>query len=194
MLFQNVLDSHFSENTSGYADNDLTPAFELHLSCYVRNPAAIMQTVFVNVELSRYMPETKSNNLSPVAYLLLSCLLVIILSACNANPTSVVNYEAVPTEGDVARGEALYNSGKELAPPCSGCHIPNAPASPDLAGFGAVAATRVEGQTAHEYAFYSITEPGRFIVEGYGNAMYNMYDEALTPQDIADLIAYILRL
>jgi mono/diheme cytochrome c family protein len=151
------------------------------------------------MESSQYMPEQNTLNpkpyrLSSVSYLLSACILVIFLSACNANPTSVVGYEAIPTEGDVARGEVLFTSGKELAPPCSGCHIPNAPASPDLAGFGEVAATRVEGESAHEYAFYSITEPGRFIVEGYGNAMYNMYDEALTPQDLADLIAYILSL
>jgi len=119
-------------------------------------------------------------------------LILLILVACSPNPPSVIGYTLIPTDGDVARGEALFNTGKDLAPACSACHIPNSPASPDLAGFGAVAASRVEGQTAHEYAFYSITEPGRFIVEGYGNAMYNMYDEALTEQEIADLIAYIL--
>jgi hypothetical protein len=55
-----------------------------------------------------------------------------------------------------------------------------------------VAGERVEGESAREYTFYAIAEPGRYIVEGYGNAMYNRYDENLSPQEIADLIAYLL--
>jgi mono/diheme cytochrome c family protein len=119
---------------------------------------------------------------------------LLLMTACNANPPSVVSLTDIPAEGDAARGEVLYNTGKDLAPACAGCHLPNSPASPDLAGFGERAATQVDSESAHEYAFYSITEPGRFIVPGYGNAMYNQYDEALTEQEIADLIAYILTL
>lgn len=123
---------------------------------------------------------------------MLACTMLIFVTACQQNPPSVVGYAAIPTEGDIANGEIIFNSGKDGVPPCSACHLPNSPASPDLAGFSERAASRVEGQSAHEYAFYSITEPARFIVEGYGNAMYNQYDEALTEQEIADLIAYIL--
>jgi hypothetical protein len=67
-------------------------------------------------------------------------------------------------------------------------------ASPDLAGFADRAGEQVEGQDAREYAFYSITEPGRYVVEDFGNVMYDQYDEKLTPQQIADLIAYLLTL
>lgn len=125
---------------------------------------------------------------------LIICVLVIALTACNSNPPSVINYVDTPLEGDIVQGEILFTSGKDLAPPCVACHIPDAPASPDLAGFAERAASQVEGQSAHEYAFYAITEPAQFIAGGYGNAMYNMYDEILTPQEIADLIAYILTL
>ena len=121
-------------------------------------------------------------------------VLTLLLTACNANPPSTITFADIPTEGDAAHGEVLFNSGKDLAPACAGCHLPNAPASPDLAGFGARAGTQVAGQSAREYAFYSITEPARYIVPPYGNAMYNMYDEAFTVQEIADLIAYILTL
>lgn len=121
-------------------------------------------------------------------------IVLVMMTACSPNPPSVILYNAIPSDGDAANGEILYNSGKDLAPACSACHMPDSPASPDLAGFGERAATQVDGQSAHEYAFYSITEPGRFIVEGYGNAMYNMYDEVFTEQEISDLIAYILSL
>jgi mono/diheme cytochrome c family protein len=126
--------------------------------------------------------------------LILIAIVLMLMTACNANPPTVLSLDDIPAEGDAARGEVLFMTGKDLAPACAGCHQPNSPASPDLAGFGERAATQVEGESAHEYAFYSIAEPGRFIVPGYGNAMYNQYDEALTAQEIADLIAYILTL
>ncbi|MDQ7035835.1 MAG: cytochrome c [Anaerolineae bacterium] len=126
--------------------------------------------------------------------ILITHVLIIVLTACNPNPPSVINYADVPREGDVAQGEILFTSGKNSAPPCILCHIPESPASPDLAGFAERADSQVEGQSAHEYAFYSITEPAQFIAEGYGNAMYNQYDEIFTPQEIADLIAYLLTL
>jgi mono/diheme cytochrome c family protein len=127
--------------------------------------------------------------------LLITCfVIVLVISACSTNPPSVIGYDAIPSGGNAANGEVLFTSGKDQVPPCIACHLPNSPASPDLAGFGERAASRIAGQSAHEYAFYSITEPARFIVEGYGNAMYNQYDEAFTAQDIADLIAYILSL
>jgi mono/diheme cytochrome c family protein len=127
-------------------------------------------------------------------YLSLSLLLLFALSACNANPPSTIAFDALPETGDAARGADLFNQPIDRAPPCSACHIEGNAASPDLSGFGERAASRVAGESAREYAFYSITEPGRFIVEGFGNAMYNTYDEKLSAQDIADLIAYLLKL
>ena len=126
--------------------------------------------------------------------LLMLILYTLILSACNANPPSIISYDALPATGDIERGAALFSQQINLAPPCFACHNETAAASPALAGFGERAGTRVEGQDAREYAFYSIVEPGRFIVEGFGNAMYNQYDENLSPQEIADLIAYLLSL
>lgn len=123
--------------------------------------------------------------------ILLILLLCLVLSACTAAPSTIA-YADVPQTGDPVRGEELFNTQVNLAPPCVACHIPANTASPTLDGFGAIAGSRVDGESAHEYAFYSITEPSRYIVEGFGDAMYNQYDENLTAQDIADLIAYIL--
>jgi mono/diheme cytochrome c family protein len=124
---------------------------------------------------------------------LIGCLLVLlVVAACNPKTESAIDYEDLPAAGDAARGAELFTQAINSAPPCSGCHMPGASASPELMGFGAVAGTRVEGQDAREYTFYAIVEPARFIVDGYGNAMYNQYSEKLSEQDIADLIAYLL--
>jgi len=122
---------------------------------------------------------------------IITLILVLLLTACNPNPPSTIAYEDLPAEGDAAHGEVLFNTAIKSAPPCSSCHVPNSPASPDLAGLSERAGSRVEGMDAREYLFYSIVEPGRYIVDGYGNVMWNKYDESLSPQDIADLIAYL---
>ncbi|MEL6148403.1 MAG: cytochrome c [Chloroflexota bacterium] len=119
-------------------------------------------------------------------------VLAFILAACGG-AESVISYADLPTEGDAVRGETLYFQASGLSPACSSCHVAEAAGAPVLdEGYPALAAERVEGQDAHEYTFYAIAEPGQHIVEGYGNAMYNRYDENLAPQDIADLIAYLL--
>lgn len=127
--------------------------------------------------------------------IILAALIILFLAtACNPNPPSVISYEDLPATGDAAHGEELFNSAVGSAPPCSSCHVPNSPASPDLAGLSDRAGSRVDGMDAREYLFYSIVEPGRYVVAGYGNVMWNKYDESLSPQDIADLIAYLMTL
>jgi mono/diheme cytochrome c family protein len=121
-------------------------------------------------------------------------LALIMLLAAGGNDTSKIAYEDLPATGDAQRGAELFTSQIDLAPPCSGCHLLDGTqsGSPDLTSYAAVAGERVEGESAREYTFWAITEPGRFIVDGFGNAMYNQYDEKMTPQDIADLIEYLL--
>lgn len=126
--------------------------------------------------------------------MVLGCLLLGVMIGCTTNPPSVMPYADVPLEGDIARGEVIFHQESGIMPSCVSCHDGESPASPDLTGYGAVAGERVEGENAHEYTFYSIAEPGRYILEGYGNAMYNQYDENYTPQEMADLIAYLLSL
>jgi mono/diheme cytochrome c family protein len=121
-------------------------------------------------------------------------LAVMALTACG-NATSAFPYEALPPTGDAQRGETLYTQSVGNMPACVGCHIAGAAGAPslvDLDAYAQAAAERVSGQSAREYTFYAIVEPGQYIVEGYGNAMYNRYDENLNPQQVADLIAYLL--
>ncbi len=121
-------------------------------------------------------------------------LVLIALVGCTGDTNSTLNYDDIPRTGDVTNGERLYVESIDNAPVCTACHNPAAVAAPTLIDYGAIAGARVEGQDAHEYTFYAIAEPAQHIVEGYGNAMYAGYDERMTPQQMSDLIAYLLSL
>ena len=127
----------------------------------------------------------------PRHVLILLLPLALLLTGCRDTRT-VMPFSSVPETGDPVRGQELFNTSISLMPTCESCHNDSATASPTLNGYAEVAGSRVEGQNAREYTFYAIAEPAQFIVEGYGNAMYDQYDEKLTPQDMADLIAYLL--
>lgn len=117
------------------------------------------------------------------------------LVACDDGRTVIPFEEVQGLQGDAVRGETLYTQAIQRMPTCDSCHkVGDDGGSPDLTGYGSRADQRVVGLSAEEYTFYSIAEPGRYIVQGYGNAMYNQYDNKMTAQDIADLMAYLLSL
>lgn len=116
-------------------------------------------------------------------------ILLLLLAGCDTNPPSEISYSNLPENGDSANGEVLFR-----AQACIACHVEGATGAPDLVNFPEYAGSVVEGQSAREYAFYSIVEPAQHITEGYGNAMPNTYDSSMTAQEIADLIAYLLDL
>ena len=101
--------------------------------------------------------------------------------------------------GDPARGAAICRGGVEGAPPCVGCHLVRVGGAgfslgPNLAGVGSRAAERVEGMSAAQYLEESILHPGSHVVAGYHVSMFADYADYLSPQDVADLIAYLLAL
>lgn len=120
-------------------------------------------------------------------------IFALLVAGCGTQE-SVISYADLPAQGDVANGERLFNQLDGLAPSCVNCHQEGAQAAPHIvvADYPQLAANRVEGQDAREYTFHAIANPGQHIVEGYGNAMYNRYDENLTPQQIADLVDYLV--
>lgn len=119
--------------------------------------------------------------------------LVIVVAACSPSAENPV--DSLP-EGDATRGQTAFNQSMSGAPTCSSCHtVDGSPLlAPSLLGYAAVASTRVEDQSAEDYTYTSITRPPAYIVSGFGNTMYNQYGQRLTPQQIADLIAYLLTL
>lgn len=121
-------------------------------------------------------------------------ILLLMLAACQSDPPKVA-YDDLP-EGNAASGAMTFREEHNDAPACSSCHEINGSDStaPDLSGFGERAGTRVDNQSAGEYAYWSIIRPTKHIVTPYSNTMYSEYEDKLTPQQIADLIAYVLGL
>lgn len=125
----------------------------------------------------------------------LIALVGLLLVGCASNPESVITYESLPTDGDPVNGAVLFNNTGSSVPACSACHNESAAAAPHLdETYPEIAANRIDDMDAHKYTFYAIVEPWRHLAAGYGNAMYNQYDERLSPQEIADLMAYLLEL
>ncbi len=119
-------------------------------------------------------------------------MLVFVLAACKSDSPRI-SFDDLP-EGNPESGAQLFLQSVNDAPACSECHeltTVNGKA-PGMSGYGARAGSRVDGENAREYTFHSIVQPPRHVVSGFSNVMYNDYDKKLTPQDIADLIAFLL--
>ena len=103
-----------------------------------------------------------------------------------AAATTEVPAASAPT-GDAANGEALFASKG-----CSACHSTddNTIVGPGLKGVGARAGDRIAGLTADEYITASIKNPGSFVVDGFSNAMPNIFG-SMGDSDIQDLVAYL---
>lgn len=127
-----------------------------------------------------------------IIYLLTTLLL---LAACSTSSGGGGTEEPLQP-GDAARGAELFTESVGGAPACSTCHTVDGSTlvGPSMQGYGAVAGTRVEGQSAEEYTHTSIIQPPSFIVSGFSNVMFGQYGQRLSPQQIADLTAYLLTL
>lgn len=132
--------------------------------------------------------------LNPTRLLVLVLLLAAMMVACESEPPKVA-VDDLP-DGDAARGAELYNESINGAPSCISCHQLSdaAGAGPGLGGYATIAGDRVDGESAEEYTYNAIIRPAKYLVTGYSNIMYNGYEDALSPQDLADLVAYLLTL
>lgn len=103
--------------------------------------------------------------------------------------------------GDPVRGEALFLQpviGTSNAVGCISCHSLQEDiilVGPPIAGIGSRAGDMVSGQTAEEYLRLAIVDPNAYMVPGYqSGSMYLNYGQELSPQEIEDLIAFMLTL
>jgi cytochrome c2 len=127
------------------------------------------------------------------SYRVMLLVLLALLGACGSTAAG----------GDPAAGQKLFSGetrmGNPDAPPCVQCHavVPGGEASigNNLSNIGNRAATTVLGQPAEDYLRTSITDPDALLTGGFQEGiMYRGYRRDLTPQQIDDLIAYMLTL
>jgi mono/diheme cytochrome c family protein len=117
--------------------------------------------------------------------------LVLVLSACQQDAPKIA-FSDLPG-GSAERGAQIFQQGTNGSVPCSTCHRTDSVtlAGPGLGGIGQRAGTRVEGESAREYLYYSILRPARYLVTGFSNLMPPDFEDKFTAQDVADLIAYL---
>ena len=119
--------------------------------------------------------------------LLWVCSLAVVIVAVGCTP------EPVATD-PIARGRQVYRT---LG--CATCHeasISNLfrPVGPSLERVGQIGGRRVPGVSAVEYLSQSITDPGAYLVPGYPDSMPRGLAGALSPEDLAALVAYLASL
>jgi cytochrome c553 len=107
---------------------------------------------------------------------------------------------------DAGNGERLFttminvgtSSGINADWSCNTCHDPTTDVrgvGPGFLSVGARASERVEGYPAELYIYNSIIHPNDYIVEDFvGDLMPTGYAEALSEQDIYDIVAYLMTL
>ncbi|GAB4574330.1 MAG: hypothetical protein Kow0077_20350 [Anaerolineae bacterium] len=117
---------------------------------------------------------------------------LLLVSACGRDRPALRFADLPP--GDPERGAALFTQSTGDMPACASCHTLNGARGrgPSLADYADVAGSRVAGQDAASYTLESIIAPSNFIVSGYSNIMYREYADRFSPQEIADLIAFLL--
>lgn len=158
-----------------------------------------------------------------ITHVLLSLSCLFALSACPAQestqeggsteqstteapPSGMAETTDTAASAEKTETEALPVGNAEAGPQvfiargCTACHaistLPEAKGTigPALDGIGERGATRVEGLDAMGYLRQSIEQPEAYLVEGYQNMMVKGLHAQMSPQEYADLLAYLMSL
>jgi cytochrome c oxidase subunit 2 len=103
---------------------------------------------------------------------------------------------AAPDNAAVKRGQQLFTTGGSSGIPCATCHtLDGSPlVGPSLQGLGARAGERIDGVSAEEYLHMAIVSPSSYLVDGFSDLMPKTFGEALSPDEIDSLVAFMLTL
>lgn len=115
-------------------------------------------------------------------------------TATSVPPTAAPDTPAPSAGGDPVAGAALFTSSLPIA--CSVCHAVDESVGigPGQGGIASKAGNRVSGVSAEDYLRESIVDPIAFVVPDFAPTMPPNFAETLTPQQVDDLVAYLLTL
>ena len=112
------------------------------------------------------------------------------MKSCKNAEACEVQLKLLPKTGNVEHGATLYNDEG-----CIGCHSLDKDrivVGPSYYGVYTRAASRKPGYTADQYVYESIVNPNQYVVDGFQpNIMNAAFLTALTPQDMADILAWM---
>jgi hypothetical protein len=121
------------------------------------------------------------------------------MAACSATPSQA---QGNPEQGRrIYFGEIPVNGARGEIMPCSRCHPinegeqPSTPIGINLHDIGDRAGNIVPGQSAEEYLRISILDPDAHLAGNFQDGLMSReYPQALTDQQVNDLVAYMLTL
>jgi mono/diheme cytochrome c family protein len=105
--------------------------------------------------------------------------------------------EPASLQGDAAQGEVLFKQGIGGQASCATCHALNDQriVGPGMSGIALRAGQRVSGKISEQYLRESILYPNSFVVPEYpSSVMPSNFGQVLTPQQVDNLVAYLLTL
>jgi mono/diheme cytochrome c family protein len=131
--------------------------------------------------------------------------MMILLAGCGSVATAPTNRPLTPAassptrvlssdNASVSQGELVFNRTAG----CNACHTVNGSSGligPDLAGVADRVVKMHPDLSVEQALEVEIVDPTAFVTEGYrGELMPANYKDTLTPQQIQDLIAYMMSL
>lgn len=132
-----------------------------------------------------------------VLVMLLMVLLVSGAVACESD-TGAYALPEPASIGDPVLGQEVFNTGHGDAPACNTCHVVKGNVvwlAPSLEGLANRAGSRQEGLDVIAYLRQSILDPMAYDADPESPArMYEHFAQALTEEDLDNLIAYLLTL
>jgi len=121
-------------------------------------------------------------------------MLIGLLSACSDLAPADTEIPAdIAAIGDPDAGRLIFETGGASAVPCATCHTLDGtelvgPSLQDIAGRAASRTTL----SAEDYIRQSIMDPSAYVVEDYADVMYKDYANKLSPEDVDNVIAFLL--